>query len=76
MTVGFLSFMYNRNSSDYYDILYPKCNGGYRVIKAGNWWINRNTPVGEPAELWERKPYGGQKLLDTEKMKKVTEEDL
>lgn len=76
MTIGFLDFMHNRKPPDYYDILYPKRNGEYRVIKAGSWWINRNTPVGEPAELWERKPYGGRKLLDIEKMKKSTEEDL
>lgn len=32
--------------------------GETRTIKADKWWINRNTPVGEDAEIWERKPYG------------------
>jgi hypothetical protein len=52
-----------------YDIFYPKRTGGYRVIKAGKWWINQNTPPGEDAELWEVKPYGGKKQLDIKKYK-------
>lgn len=51
-----------------YDIQYPKRDGSLRTIKRGNWWINQNTPVGEDAELWERKPYGGKKLLNIHKM--------
>lgn len=54
-----------------YDILYPKRGGGFRLIKAGKWWINQNTPVGEPADLWEVKPFGGKKLLDINKYKKA-----
>ena len=33
--------------------------GETRTIKAGKWWINRNTPVGEDAEIWEHKPNSG-----------------
>lgn len=50
-----------------HDIKYPKRGGGYRIIKAGNWWVNQDTPVGEPADLWERKPFDGKKLLDITK---------
>jgi hypothetical protein len=54
-----------------YDILYPKSGGGWRLIKAGKWWINQDTPPGEDAELWEAKPYEGRKLLDIRKYKKI-----
>lgn len=37
--------------------------GSERIIKQGKWWINRNTPVGEDAEYWESKPYGGKRLI-------------
>ncbi len=66
-----INFLSNRNPFDC-DIQYPKKGGGYRIIKSGNWWINQHTPVGEPAELWERKPYGGKKLLDIDKYTKAS----
>ena len=39
-----------------------------RVIPPKSWWINRRTPVGEDAELFERKPYGGRKLISYEQI--------
>lgn len=54
-----------------FDILYPKRNGEMRIIKAGKWFINRRTPVGEDAELIERKAFGGRKYLDIRKYKKL-----
>lgn len=30
-----------------------------RIIPAGKWYINRNTPVGDDAEIIERKPHNG-----------------
>lgn len=33
----------------------------YRLIPIEKTWINSGTPVGEPAEYWERKPYGGRR---------------
>lgn len=59
-----------RASLDNYDILYPKRDGSYRIIKAGSWFIFRGTPCGEDAELYEIKPYGGKKLLDIYKVKR------
>lgn len=35
----------------------------YRFIKDGKYFINRNTPVGEDAEFYEIKPFGGKKLI-------------
>lgn len=49
-------------------LIYPKRGGGEKRIPSGKWWINRNTPVGEPAELWEKMPYGGQRILDFNKL--------
>lgn len=53
------------------DIVYPKENliissgqGKEKRIPAGKWFINRGTPVGEPADFYEVKPYGGRKLID------------
>ena len=45
-----------------------KTASGERLIQPGNWWLNRNTPVGEDAELWERKPYQGRKWLSFDKI--------
>ena len=33
----------------------------YRLIPKSKTWINKNTPVGEPAEYYEKKPYGGRR---------------
>jgi hypothetical protein len=32
-----------------------------RIIKPGKWYIDRNTPVGDDARFYERKPYGGKR---------------
>ena len=61
-------FKYNKWD---YDIMYPKKDGSWRIIKAGKWYINQNTPCGEPAELWERKAYDGRKRLDINKYMKI-----
>ncbi len=38
-------------------------DGGERKIPANKWRINRNTPVGDDADLWEYMPYNGQRYL-------------
>jgi hypothetical protein len=39
-------------------------NGRERRIPADKWWVNRDTPVGDEADLWERKPFDGRKQLE------------
>jgi len=34
----------------------------YRIVK--EWFINRNTPVGEPADWYESKPFGGKMFIE------------
>jgi len=34
---------------------------GYKILGPHQYFINRNTPRGEDAELYERKPYEGRK---------------
>ncbi len=46
------------------DIILLTKTGRTRVLKAGDYWINRNTPVGEPADWYERKPYNGRRWID------------
>lgn len=46
------------------DIILLTKTGRTRVLKAGDYWINRNTPLGEPADWYERKPYNGRRLID------------
>ena len=38
--------------------------GKVRQINRHDLLINRNTPRGEPAALYERKPFGGRRLLE------------
>ena len=33
----------------------------YRLIPKDKVWINSRTPVGEPAEYWEKKPHDGRR---------------
>jgi len=40
-----------------------KRGGGERVIEPAKFWINRNTPRGEDAEIWERMPYEGRREI-------------
>ncbi len=44
-------------------LILKKRGGGERRVACGSWWINRNTPVGEDAEIWEHKPYGGRREI-------------
>ena len=57
-----------------YDILYPKRNGSWRIIKAGKWYINRDTPLGCNAELWERMPHDGRKALNIRHYMEITKD--
>lgn len=45
-------------------LVYMKRGGGEKTIPTGKWYINRNIPIGEDAELVERMPYGGCRFLD------------
>lgn len=45
-------------------IIYKDKNGIVREIHPNKYWINRRTSTGEDAELWERKQYGGKRLLE------------
>ena len=57
-------------------LIYKDYNGIAREILPHNYWINRQTPVGEDAELWERKPNGGKRLLEWNRViKKKAKED-
>ena len=50
--------LYVRNYLDDDDFIVLK---NERVIPPWKWLINTLTPVGEDAEIYERKPYGGIK---------------
>lgn len=39
-------------------------NGNIKKLVSGKWWINRRTPVGEDAIIYEIKPYGGQREIN------------
>ncbi len=45
------------------DTIIVKTRKGERKIPPNKWWLNCNTPVGEDAELWERKPYNGNRYI-------------
>ena len=45
-------------------LIVRKRGGGERQIAAGKWWINRNTPVGDEAELFERMPHQGYRNIE------------
>lgn len=44
-----------------YAIVVKKRGGGERIIKAGKWYIDPNTPPGDDALYFELKPFGGRK---------------
>ena len=46
------------------DALVYKTRGKEKIIMPGKWWINKNTPVGEDAELWKRMAWNGRQLLN------------
>ena len=49
-------------------LIMRKRGGGERRIPSGKWWINKNTPVGDEAELFERMPYNGRRELQWESL--------
>ena len=44
-------------------LVVKKRGGGERVIEPKKFWINRNTPVGDDAEIWERMPHEGRRYI-------------
>jgi hypothetical protein len=59
-------YAYPIESSSIYDddTIIVRTRNGERQIPSTKWWINRRTPVGEDAELWERKPNFGRRLIE------------
>lgn len=58
-----MNFLDHESLDPKYDLVVKKRGGGTRQIKAGKWWINKRTPVGEDAELWERMPHQGRRII-------------
>lgn len=50
-------------------IVRAKNASGERIIPPGKWWIDRNTERGEDADIYERKPHQGRKLIDRKNIK-------
>ena len=46
------------------DALVYKTRDKEQIIMPGKWWINKNTPVGEDAELWKRMAWNGRRELN------------
>lgn len=44
-------------------LIVKKRGGGERVIPPHKFWINSNTPLGDDAEIWERMPHRGRRLV-------------
>lgn len=44
-------------------LIVKKRGGGEKRVPPGKWWINKNTPVGDDADLWERMPHDGRRWL-------------
>jgi len=57
------------------DVLIYKYGNRERKIPPNKWWVNRRTAVGEDAELYERKPYNGKKMLDWDNIIAVEREE-
>ena len=49
-------------------LIVKKRGGGERRVMTGKWWVNRNTPVGEDADLWERMPHDGRRWISWESL--------
>lgn len=47
-------------------LIVTKRGGGHRVIPAGQWWIDKSTPRGDDADLYERKPHNGNRYISRE----------
>jgi len=45
-------------------------DGKVKVLQPYQWLRDRNTPVGEDADLYEVKPYGGRRLIDRKEIVK------
>jgi hypothetical protein len=46
-----------------FSLVVKKRGGGERTIPPHKFWINRNTPVGEDAEIWEHMPHDGKRFI-------------
>ena len=44
-------------------LVVKKRGGGERIIPPSKFWFDRNTPVGEDADVWERMPHNGRRLI-------------
>ncbi len=42
-------------------LVVTKRGGGERILEPEQYCVNRNTPVGEDADLYELKPHGGRR---------------
>lgn len=51
-------------------------NGKERKLKPAKWWINKNTPVGEDANLFERKPYDGNRYISWKELIAIEREEI
>lgn len=47
-----------------YSIVVKSKSGCFKIIPPDKYFINRNTPVGEPADYYERMPHGGKKFIE------------
>lgn len=52
----------NKNHPE--NLIVKKRGGGERIIPYYKWWILRNTPHGEDADIVELMPYDGMKYID------------
>lgn len=39
-------------------------SGQIKTLQPHQWMLDQNTPLGEDADLYERKPYRGRRLID------------
>lgn len=46
-----------------FSLVVRKRRGGERVIPPSKFWIDRNTPVGEDADIWEVMPHNGRRHI-------------
>lgn len=56
-------------------LIVKKRGGGERAIHPHKWRINRGTPVGEDADLWEIVAWGGIKPIDWENLIAINRPD-
>ena len=42
--------------------------GKIKILRPDKYWINRNTPGGEPADFYEYKPFNGRRLISQEEI--------